>query len=91
MQDSFDKKKHTLYLENRSTLQLEGINDVDAFNEEEITASCDWGDILIKGASLHVETLDLESGLLKISGTVSALVYHDRTAAKGLLKKVFSS
>lgn len=90
MSDTFDKKKHTLLLENREMLELSGINDVKAFNEEEIVAVCDWGDLMIKGASLHVEVLDLETGQLRITGKVTALVYNEKMQAKGFFKRAFS-
>jgi sporulation protein YabP len=90
MSESFEKKNHTLTLQNREVLELSGISDVTAFNEEEIVATCDWGDIMIKGSSLHVEILDLETGELKIVGKVAALVYNDRIQPKGFFKRVFS-
>lgn len=90
MSETFDKKKHTLFLENREHLELSGINDVTAFNEEEIVAVCDWGDLMIKGAGLHVEVLDLETGELKITGKVTALLYNERIQSKGFFKRVFS-
>lgn len=90
MQDISSKKKHTLYLENRETLELGGISDVDAFNEEEISAMSDWGGILIKGTNLHIEVLDLETGTLKISGKIGALVYNESVSAKGFFGRMFS-
>lgn len=90
MSETFDKKKHTLLLENRELLELSGINDVTAFNEEEIVAVCDWGDLMIKGSALHVEVLDLETGGLKITGRVTALVYNEKSQAKGFFKRAFS-
>lgn len=84
------QKKHTVYAENRELLELEGVNDVGAFNEEEITARCDCGSILIKGNGLHIEVLDLDSGKLKIKGKVTALVYSDSVSTKGLLGRLFS-
>lgn len=82
--------KHTLFLENREILEITGINKVDSFNEEEITAFCDWGELLIKGSSLHVEVLDLQTGELKISGNVVALVYSEKQQVKGFFKRAFS-
>ncbi|MBQ9229317.1 MAG: sporulation protein YabP [Eubacterium sp.] len=90
MQESMIQKKHTVYAENRELLELEGVNDVGAFNEEEITARCDCGSILIKGNGLHIEVLDLDSGKLKIKGKVTALVYSDSVSTKGLLGRLFS-
>lgn len=90
MPDEFSKLKHTVYIENRESVSLGGIKNVDAFNEEEVTAFSDCGEIVIKGSELHVETLDLETGVLKITGNIGAVVYSDRSVPKRLFKKVFS-
>ena len=90
MADEFSRRKHTVTSENRELLELGGVTDVGAFNEEEITAECDCGSIMIKGEKLHIEVLDLASGVLKISGKIGALVYHDASPAKGFFKRVFS-
>lgn len=90
MQEASIKRKHTVYSENREVLSLEGINDVGAFNEEEITARCDCGSILIKGNGLHIEVLDLDSGQLKVRGKITALVYSESVSAKGLFGRLFS-
>ena len=90
MSDEFSKLKHTVYLENRENISLGGIKNVDAFNEEEVVALSDYGEITIKGSNLHVETLDLETGVLKITGSIGAVVYSDRSVPKKLFKRVFS-
>lgn len=90
MSDGFDKKKHTAFLENRETLEMSGINDIKAFNEEEITAKSDRGNILIKGSDLHIEALDLETGELKVRGKIGAVVYSDVPDVKGLFGRLFS-
>ncbi len=90
MQEPELKRKHTVFAENREMLSLEGISDVGAFNEEEITARCDCGNILIKGSGLHIEVLDLDNGLLKVKGKLTALVYSEGVSAKGLLGRLFS-
>ena len=87
-QDNFNK--HTLLLENREILEMTGIMDVESFNEEEIYALCDYGDLLIKGEGLHIEVLDLNTGDMKISGKITALVYSEKSQVKGFFKKVFS-
>ncbi len=87
-QENFNK--HTLLLENREVLEMTGIIDVESFNEEEIYAICDYGELLIKGENLHIEVLDLNSGDMKISGKITALVYSEKSQVKGFFKKVFA-
>lgn len=85
-----EKSKHSLSMSNRQDLEMTGVSNVVSFNEEEILATTDWGDLMIKGASLNVEVLDLTTGDLRISGNVTALVYSNRTSAKGFFRRVFS-
>ncbi|MBR3150091.1 MAG: sporulation protein YabP [Eubacterium sp.] len=88
--DEFSRKKHTLFVTNREAAEISGVTDVDSFNEEEIRAVTDYGELLIKGTSLQVEALDLETGELKISGSVTALVYTDKKISKSKLGRLFS-
>lgn len=86
------KKEHSLYLENRRGLKLTGVTDVDFFNEETVTAFTDYGLITVSGSGLHVEELNLEAGILEVSGEVAALVYSSKTKKdKGLFKRLFSA
>ncbi len=84
------ERKHSLTLENRETLEMSGVKDVGAFNEEQITATTSLGDILIKGSALHVDELNLETGSLKVSGTIGAFVYNDKVNAKGFFGRLFT-
>lgn len=90
MQDNFERKNHTLTLENRNQLSMTGISDVKSFNEEEINAKTDYGELLIKGSNLHVEVLDLDTGALTISGSIMALVYNDKVESKGGIRRLFA-
>lgn len=90
MNDNFENKKHTVFIENRESAEVVGINDVSSFNETDITASCDWGEVVIKGSDLHVEILDLQSGKLLVNGKITAIIYNEKTQVKGFFKKAFS-
>lgn len=84
------KKAHNLYLENRSGLKLTGVTDVDSFDEDTVTAYTDYGCLTVNGSKLHVEELNLDSGLLEITGEVVALVYSSKTEkSKGIFKRLF--
>ena len=90
MPDEFSRKKHTAFIANRETAEIAGVTDVDSFNEEEISAVTDYGEMLIKGSALQVETLDLETGVLKISGNIAAVVYSERKVKSGVFGRLFS-
>ena len=90
MNDFENKKDNTLCLKNREQLSIEGVTDVDAFNEQEISAKTDYGSLLIKGDGLHIEEFDLSCGILKVKGRVYALVYSNEVSKKSTLKRLFS-
>ncbi len=90
MQENLEKKNHSLSINNRENIEINGVKDVAYFNEEEVSASCDCGSILIKGTHLLVEALDLDNGVLIINGRITAVVYSEKTGSKKLLGKFFS-
>ncbi len=90
MSDEFERESHSLKLDNRQSLEMSGIKDVGAFNEEVINAVSTQGDIIIKGSSLHVDELNLETGVLRVSGKIGALAYSDKPLGKSFLGRLFS-
>lgn len=84
------KKNHMLTCENRSGCTLCGVVDVDVFTEDEIVCKTDCGILSIKGTSLHVESLDLATGDMCITGEIIAFVYSKPQSAKGLFRRAFS-
>lgn len=91
MNDFSDKQKHTVLMENRESVEMTGIIDVDSFNEEEINARSDWGSLMIKGEGLSVESLDVANGNLKVVGNITALIYTELSTAKSFFSKLFSN
>lgn len=90
MSNEFDKKKHSLCIENREALELTGAIDVPSFNENDIYVVTDFGNIEIKGYDLKLEALDLDSGIVKICGKICAVIYNDQTKVKGIFKRMIS-
>lgn len=90
MEENVNKTRHTVFSQNRESIEMSGITEVGAFNEETVEASSDWGDIVIKGSQLHIETIDLETGALKVTGKITAVIYSDRIKSNGFFRRVFS-
>ncbi len=78
---------HTLFLDNRSNLTLTGINDVQGFDEQTVNLQTDCGSLIIKGSSLHISKLNLESKDVTIDGTVNSLQYINTN--RNLKSKLF--
>ncbi|MGN1202976.1 MAG: YabP/YqfC family sporulation protein [Eubacterium sp.] len=84
-----NETQHTLTLTDRSNLSLTGISDVDAFNEQEIVAICETGELIIKGELLHIEELSIESGIMTVSGKITSLSYNEKLTKTSVLKRLF--
>lgn len=72
------KLPHNLILEERSRLSLTGVTDVESFDETEIAAYTDCGELTIIGTQLHIGKLNIEDGQLNVEGNITSLSYVDR-------------
>lgn len=79
---------HSLILENRSVLSLTGVTDVAGFDEQTVNVFTDYGQLIIKGSSLHISRLSLETGEVTVDGSISSLQYT-ASQQKGILSKLF--
>lgn len=81
---------HNCILEDRRTLSVSGVNDVDSFDEQVIVASTDLGELTIRGEKLHITRLSLEIGELQVEGNIAALSYADVAPKNsGFFSRVF--
>lgn len=62
MEEKISRRPHHLDLMNRGTGSVTGIQDVVAFDENQIVLDTDMGLLTVKGKGLHVSRLTLEKG-----------------------------
>lgn len=83
-------EEHILTVENRNKLTINRVIDVDAFDENNLWANIQDGAIEIIGENLNIEKLDLDEGLLMVTGKIYSFGYVDKKIKeKRLLAKVF--
>ena len=75
MSENTVKKPHILTLDNRSLLSLTGEEDVVGFDEQTINIRLSDCTLVVKGTSLHISKLSLDSGDVVIDGRISSLQY----------------
>ena len=82
-------ENHYITLENREKITISQVLDVDAFDEDNLWANLKDGGIELTGEKLNIEKLDLEEGMLVVSGKISSLSYTDKKKKEtgGLLRK----
>lgn len=80
---------HQLLLEDRERLTISGVSDVDSFDETTIVVYTDLGELTIKGDNLHISRLNVETGDLKVEGTIAALTYAEPAVKGGFFGRLF--
>ena len=82
---------HNLILEDRSAMNLSGVTYVDCFAERTIRLYTQLGELVIKGKNLHIDTVSVETGDMRVSGDIWSLQYgdKDRKGALSALGKLF--
>ena len=64
-----------LVLENRETLNVSGVRDVESFSETAVRLDTVLGRLSVLGEGLHINKLSVDSGELSLHGKINALEY----------------
>ena len=75
MPENMMKRPHLMTLDNRKLLTLTGVEDVSGFDEQTINIKLSDAVLVVKGSSLHISKLNLESGDVVIDGNINSLQY----------------
>jgi hypothetical protein len=81
-------KSHTLKYEN-DHIYASGVVNLDNFENNLIIARLCDKTMTIKGNNLNVEDLNIKTGVMVISGTLTSLSYHHKQEKLSLTKKFF--
>ena len=84
------KLPHNIVMEDRKTLMITGVSDVDSFDEQTVIVFTDLGELTVRGHNLHIGKLSVETGELSITGNIYALAYtDDRDKSSGFFGRLF--
>ena len=89
MNENVANRPHTLSLDNRHILSLSGVTDVQGFDEETVNIVTTLGVLIVKGRSLHISKLSLETSEVVIDGEVSSMHYLAGSEKKGIMARIF--
>ena len=76
-------ENHHITIDNRERITVTQVADVDAFDEAVLWANLKEGSLEITGEKLNMEKLDLEAGLLIVTGRIHSLEYTDKKLKSG--------
>ncbi len=81
---------HRLVLEDRRQLTLNGVTEVESFDETTVVLHTTRGTLVLHGRQLHLSMLSLDGGQVHVDGTVDSLVYEDDQRTGGsFLSRLF--
>ncbi|ADY54576.1 sporulation protein YabP [Syntrophobotulus glycolicus DSM 8271] len=87
-----DALEHKITMENRSQINLSGVNKVKSFEAKEIVLDTIQGVLAIKGHELGIKNLNLEDTQVEIEGMIDSLHYSANksgTTSRSILEKMF--
>ena len=76
------KKPHNLTMEGRRQLSLTGVEEVERFDEQEISLTTSCGSLIVRGAGLSIGKLSVDAGDVNISGEIDSLSYEETGRGK---------
>lgn len=81
---------HHVALEDRRRLTVSGVLEVESFDENTIVMDTNQGALVVRGEDLHIETLSLDGGEMRVEGSIDSLTYEsDGGERGGLLRRLF--
>jgi len=86
------RRRHEVHLIHRQHLQVTGVAQVESFDEKQIAVRTEMGGLLIAGHGLHISELNVETGILQVTGEVDQLHYlGEGSGQKGrsVLRRLF--
>ena len=90
MEDKKLKMPHGLVMEDRRSLSITGVSDVDSFDESTIIVFTDLGELTVKGEDMHIKNLNIDAGEVLLEGRISSLTYADNTQNQsGFFSRIF--
>lgn len=84
-----ERLPHNVIMEDRSTLRISGVKDIDSFTESRIVLSTVMGELVIKGEDLHVNVLESETGDFSMTGKIRSLVYNNFSISDNVFGRLF--
>lgn len=81
-------RNHSFRYENGKII-VTGVISVDSFDDKTIIVRLSDNAITLKGQDFLIEDMNIDSGLLTVSGKLSSLNYHVKMEKLSIVKRLF--
>ena len=83
------RRANNLTLEGRKKLTVTGVEEVEGFDENEISMRTGEGSLIVRGEGMRIDRLNVDNGDVSILGSISELRYAERAPEKGLWARLW--
>ena len=85
------RERHSIELKDRKDMRIEGVTEVVSFDETYVMLKTQCGDMAIEGKDLKIAVLEIDAGIVVLSGTVSGVYYSDeqKKEQRSFVKRLF--
>lgn len=85
-----DMAKHSVInVKQRNRLTINGVTNIEGFDEGYITLEIGEGRIFVEGAGLKIESLSCEGGEIEITGRIDGVFYGEKKKLGVGLRSLF--
>lgn len=82
-------KHRNLIIKEKKSITVDGVENVEGFDEKFVSLSTAAGRITVEGDGLKIISLSGDNGEIHISGNILGVYYSEIRKAKGILSKFF--
>lgn len=73
----------------RESVKLDGVKNVEGFDEGYVSLSTELGRVVIEGEDLKIESLTKEDGIIYVTGKINGVYYSDDKPKHGVFSRLF--
>lgn len=80
---------HKLILDNRNSMSMTGVAKVISIDQDLVLLVTENGKLKITGKNMQASTLDIDKGILELTGSFNSMVYSGEKEGALSLKSLF--
>lgn len=80
MNGQTEKNCHEFSVKQRRGMSINGVRDVDSFDEGSIIMNTELGEMTVEGSGLKIGVLDTDRGVVTLEGKIDAIFYSSDEA-----------
>ncbi len=77
-----DIKRETLTVYDRERMNLNGVLNIEAFDEEYVLLALEGGNVCVEGQSLKITSLTGQAGEIIITGSIKSIAFYEQNEGK---------